>query len=237
MRSRAPPRPEAPTARRLTPAPSGNDLDFNIGLYFYEKLCQKVLESSEGKPWRTDPRFAPSMPTMLTAIVRKQELREKVDVNFDGRVSFLEYLLYQYREFCNPGDFVERSMASSRVDDHPEIVKARAALDDVTQAIRAYEREKARLESESKQPGVRGLGAKHTLAQLAAGPLAEKLNASLIKAEAAVRLATKKFGPGGSEYDADEAGGKQTGGTMFWLNRDLEEKRRLYGRRASQFQG
>src|SRR3954465_12493637 len=48
----------------------GNDLDFNIGLYFYEKLCQKVLESPEGKVWRSDPRFAPSMPTMLTAIVR-----------------------------------------------------------------------------------------------------------------------------------------------------------------------
>jgi hypothetical protein len=47
---------------------------------------------------------------MLTAIVRKQELREKVDVNFDGRISFLEYLLYQYRQFCNPGDFCERSM-------------------------------------------------------------------------------------------------------------------------------
>jgi len=33
------------------------------------------------------------MPEMLTALVRKQELREKVDVDFDGRISFLEYLL------------------------------------------------------------------------------------------------------------------------------------------------
>jgi len=32
---------------------------------------------------------------MMTALIRKQELREKVDVNFDGRISFLEYLLYQ----------------------------------------------------------------------------------------------------------------------------------------------
>ena len=71
----------------------GSDLDFNIGLYFYEKLCQKVLESDEGKRWRNDPTFKPSMPEMMTAIVRKQELREKVDVNFDGRISFLEYLL------------------------------------------------------------------------------------------------------------------------------------------------
>mmetsp|Transcript_25386 Transcript_25386/g.54836 ORF Transcript_25386/g.54836 Transcript_25386/m.54836 type:complete len:246 (-) Transcript_25386:578-1315(-) len=27
----------------------GNDLDFNIGLYFYEKLCKKVLDDDEGK--------------------------------------------------------------------------------------------------------------------------------------------------------------------------------------------
>jgi hypothetical protein len=33
----------------------------------------------------------------MTSIVRKKELRDKVDVNFDGRVSFIEYLLYQVR--------------------------------------------------------------------------------------------------------------------------------------------
>lgn len=62
-------------------------------MYFYEKLCQKVLESEEGKKWRNDPKYRVSMPEMLTALVRKQELREKVDVDFDGRISFLEYLL------------------------------------------------------------------------------------------------------------------------------------------------
>lgn len=39
---------------------------------------------------RNDPKYKPSMPEMMTALVRKQELREKVDVNFDGRVSALE---------------------------------------------------------------------------------------------------------------------------------------------------
>ena len=81
----------------------GNDLDFNVGLYFYEKLCKKVLEDKEGAQWRDDPQWKASLPTMLTAIVRKQELRDKVDVNFDGRVSFLEYLLYQYNDKTNPG--------------------------------------------------------------------------------------------------------------------------------------
>jgi hypothetical protein len=214
----------------------GNDLDFNIGLYFYEKLYQKVMELPEGKVWRTDPSFAPSMPTFMTAIVRKQELRDKVDVNFDGRISFLEYLLYQYREFCNPADFCERSMKTFGEAEHEEIIKARSALEDVNAAIRAYEREKARLLAESEQPGVRGLTAKHTLAQLAASPLAERLNTALIKAEAAVRAAVRKFGNGMTGGEASgSSSGRPTQGTMFWMTADLEVKKSLYGRRASKF--
>lgn len=207
-----------------------NDMDFNVGLYFYEKLCKKVLEDSEGKKWRENPDFAPSMPEMLTAIVRKQELREKVDVNFDGRISFLEYLLYQYREYANPADFCERQL-SNTVPDHPDIIKARTALDDVTKAIRAYEQEKARLEEESAKPGVRGLTARHSLAQLAASPLAEKLNKALITAEAAVRMVTRRIQ---KEMESGEGGSKQSG-SAFWMNRELEEKQKLYGRRASKF--
>jgi len=209
----------------------GNDVDFNVGLYFYEKLCKKVLEDADGKKWRVNPDFAPSMPEMLTAIVRKQELREKVDVNFDGRISFLEYLLYQYRAYANPMDFCERAMAGVS-EDHPDIVKARAALDDVTRAIRAYEQEKARLEEESTQPGVRGLAARHTLAQLSASSLAEKLNKALITAEAAVRLVTKRIK---KEIDSGGSEGARQGGTAFWMSRELEEKKKLYGRRASKF--
>ena len=75
----------------------GNDLDFNIGLYFYEKLVQKVLESPEGKKWRDDPKYKPSMPEMLTALVRKQELREKVDIDFG---SF--HLFFRHCSFPSP---------------------------------------------------------------------------------------------------------------------------------------
>ena len=86
----------------------GNELELNIGLYFYEKLC-KFLEDDKNKQW-TDDKYKISQPEMLTAIRRKQELREKVDVNFDGKVSFLEYLLHQYQEYANPADFCVRSM-------------------------------------------------------------------------------------------------------------------------------
>jgi len=210
----------------------GNDLDFNIGLYFYEKLCKKVLDDDDGKKWRDDPAFKPSMPEMLTAIKRKIELREKVDCNFDGRVSFLEYLLYQYRDFANPADFTFRAMKTADVEEHPEILKARKALEEVNKAIQAYEAEKHRLETEADKPGVKGLGAKHQLAILGASPLAEQLNKSLITAEAAVRIATRKFGDGRAPAPATETEyRKPTEGSMWWMNRDLEQKKKLYGRR------
>jgi len=209
----------------------GKDLDFNIGLYFYEKLCKLVLEDDAGKKWRDDKKYAPSMPSMLTALVRKQELREKVDVNFDGRISFLEYLLYQYREFANPADFTTRAMAVS--SSNPEMERAKALLEEVNKAIRAYEQEKQRLEKESKQDGVKGLGAKHQLSVLNASPLAEHLNTALIKAEAAVRMCGRKYGGGGSVFSMDpaERAKRPTDGSMWWLSRDLASKKERYGKK------
>lgn len=206
----------------------GNDLDFNIGLYFYEKLCKKVLDDDDAQ-WRTDD-FGPSQPEMMTAIVRKKELREKVDVNFDGRISFLEYLLYQYREFANPADFIKKSMSSP--DEHPEIRKARLALEEVNKAMKAYEAERHRLTEASLLPGVKGLTAKHSLAQLDSSPLKEQLNKALITAEAAVRIATRKFGKGGVAAASGGEAPMPTEGAIWWMNRDLEEKKRLYGNRG-----
>jgi len=203
----------------------GCDLDFNIGLYFYEKLCKEVLEEPSGRKWRDGPEYKASMPSMMTALVRKQELREKVDVNFDGRISFLEYLLYQYREYANPADFVKRSMAQGQ--EHPEVTKARRALEDVNKAIREYEKEKSRLVAESQLPGVKGLGAKAQLAILNASPLAEKLNEALISAEAAVRIATKKYS---GEVGAGGITGGDSAGAIWWMNRDLADKKSRYGR-------
>jgi len=128
-------------------------------------------------------------------------------------------------------------------DEHPEIRKARLALEEVSKKIRAYEAEKYRLEEESKLPGVKGLAATNLLAQLEAGPLAESLRAALITAEAAVRIASKKFG--GSAYGGGggTSSGNLTGsgtesmssmptdGAIWWMNRDLEEKKKRYGKK------
>jgi len=207
----------------------GNELELNFGLYFYEKLC-KFLEDPKNAEWASD-KFKISQPVMLTAIRRKQELREKVDVNFDGKITFLEYLLDQYQAFANPADFVVRAMAGG--DEHPEIRKARLLLEEVNKRIREYEAEKARLTELASGSGVKALTAKNQLAQLDAGPLAEELNKALITAEAAVRIATKKFGGGGSYSNADGQGHScPTDGAVWWMNRDLDEKKKKYGPKA-----
>jgi len=98
-----------------------------------EKLCKYV---DDHKEW-TAEKYALSQPEMMTAIVRKKELREKVDVNFDGRVSLLEYLLYQYRDHANPADFLQRIMKHEKEgsEEHPAITKARNALVEATKAV------------------------------------------------------------------------------------------------------
>ena len=96
-------------------------------------------------------------------------------------------------------------------------------------------KEKLRLTQLSEKPGVKGLGAKHQLAILDASPLAEQLNKALITAEAAVRIASRKFGDGKAVVVASEGDEaplkKPTEGGIWWLKRDLEEKQKLYGPR------
>jgi hypothetical protein len=197
----------------------GCDVDFDIGLYFYEQLCKFCEEPQNRSKVNQYPR---SLPVMMTALKRKQELRDEVDVNFDGRISFLEYLLYQYKDVANPADFCKRSMGH---DEHPEIKRARLALEEVNKRIRAYEEEKARLTAESQGTGVKALGAKNMLAQIDASPLKDELNKALITAEAAVRIATRKFGGSGGGGGS----GAMSDGAIWWMNRDLEEKQRRYG--------
>lgn len=225
----------------------GVDLDFDMGLYFFEQLCKFAdvpnheAFRKELAPWLQKypdfkNQFARSIPEMMTSVVRKRELRDKVDVNFDGRVSMLEYLLYQYK--VSPKDLITRSLGNT--GEHEEIRKARLALEAVNKAIAAYEAEKARLTAESELPGVRGKKAVNELAQLNSGPLWETLNKTLITAEAAVRIAIRKYGKGGAGGAAGAAGGAgaggnamRTDGALWWMQRDLQEKQEKYGKKSS----
>jgi len=220
----------------------GNDLDFDMALYFFEQLCMFVYqpEHLKFKPhglcnwYLTNPNFRTvhfkSLPTMQTSVARKKELRDKVDVNFDGRVSMLEYLLYQYD--ASPKELMDRSMGST--EEHEEIRKARLALMEVRRRVNAYEAEKHRLTEGSKVPGVKGLADKNQLAQLNCSPLWDAINKALITAEAAVRIATRKFAPGSQANLATPGVGGQpdimrTDGAVWWLNRELQEQQEKYG--------
>lgn len=208
----------------------GNDMDLNIGLYFYEQLCKNLETGGPKGEYKgfDDDKYKISQPEMMTAIHRKKELKEKVDVNFDGKVSMIEYLLCQYQAFANPSDFTTRSMKAP--DEHPEVKKARLALEEVNKRIKEYEAELYRLTEASKLPGVKGLTAKNQLAQIESSPLKEELNMALIKAEAAVRKASKLFGGAAGAAAAGEAA-MPTQGAMWWMSRDLEEKQKKYGKR------
>jgi hypothetical protein len=194
----------------------GVDLDFDMALYYFEQTVKYFNEDKEGKVWARD--YPDAVPEMQTAIKRKKELRDTVDVNFDGRISLLEYLLYQYD--ASPKQLMDRATGQT----NPELVKAMAALDDVNAQIKAYETEKARLEAESKKSGVRGLKAKNELAQLESGPLAEKLRMLLIKAEAALRKAKKSAG---STTGTETV---RTDGAVWWLEREIQTKKTKYGK-------
>lgn len=70
-------------------------MDFDMALYLFEQLGKffdddnsKVIPGLKGTQWKA--QYPKSVPAEMTAVHRKKELRDKVDVNFDGRVSFLE---------------------------------------------------------------------------------------------------------------------------------------------------
>jgi len=221
----------------------GHDLDFDLGIYLFEQLCKfwdepnhEWFRGSVGlanwaaKHPNFKELFQKSKAQMMTAIARKKELRERVDVNFDGRVSMLEYLLYQYG--ASPKSLIERSMGAP---DLPEEVRnALAALAEVQKRVNEYEAEKHRLEEESKGLGVKALGAKNMLAQLNSSPLWENINRALITAEAKVRIAQRKYGKGGSALPGADAAGSpmRNEGALWWMARELQEKQEKYGAKS-----
>jgi len=207
----------------------GADLDFDMGLYFFEQLVKffqgekTTPMCSDGKTWAS--KYKKAVPQEQTAIVRKKELRDKVDVNFDGRVSFLEYLLYQFD--ASPKTLMER--ATTKSSDPPEVTAAKLALAEVNKRIRAYEAEKHRLQQDIDGPkGIKQLKAVNEMAQLDASPLAEALRKDLIIAEAKVRIAVKKYG-GATEGGG---GGGMSQGTTWWMSKDLEVKKAKYGKKS-----
>jgi len=210
----------------------GNDLDFDMGLYFFEQLCKfyddasaKVLPGLNGPEYKV--KYSKSTPKEMTAVFRKKELRDKVDVNFDGRISMLEYLLYQYE--ASPKDLMDRQTTGELP---AEVLEAMRALEDVNKRVQEYEKKKQELEEiAATGSGIKSPKAKNELAQLTSSPLWENINKALITAEAALRRAQKKYGVTGTG-EAPASGAPRTNGTMWWLDRDLRAKKEKYGPRG-----
>jgi len=206
----------------------GFDLDFDMGLLFFERLVQRF----EGKNAAEAKQYPDAVPKHMTSIKRKKQLRNKVDVNFDGRVGMLEYLLYQFK--ASPKVLMERSTRSE--ESNPELDAARAALAEVNKRIKAYEAKKAKLnKTVATKTGVKQLKAKNMLAQIESGPLMETLRAALITAEAKVRIVAKRTkNKKSSSSSSGESGGQpRADGTIWWMKREIKEKKRLYGRRKA----
>jgi len=218
----------------------GKELDIDSSLRFFEMLCNRTLKERNHKEyfgeWEASlAQYKKSLPQMQTSIKRKRELRETVDANGNGKISFLEYLIYQYE--CDVKDLMSRVMSAPVVDEDEAIRLARLALEEVQRAIKAYEGEKQRLTTLSEDnggKGIKALKAKNMLAQLDSSPIFEHLNTSLIKAEAALRRVTREAAARGGrpagEQKAGENAPMRTDGTMWWMARAIREAKEKYGR-------
>lgn len=197
----------------------GNKLDFDMGLYMFEQQ-KKFFEQPKNQPQKE--KYPKSVPTDITAITRKKEFRDIVDITFDGTISFMEYILYQYQ--LSPKDLMSRSQGSIS----EELRAAMKALSDVNEKIKKYEEQKAKYQEESEGTGTKALRAKNELAQLLTSPLAENLRCALIHAEAAIRAAGGK-----SSGDLPSGGGSGTNGLLWWMEKDLKAKKERYGTKKS----
>ena len=208
----------------------GTKLNEMASLYFYEKLCKFTLESKEGAKWRTD-KYLPSRPEMLTSIKRKQKLK-KVDLNFDGHLSFLEYLIEQYADLEDPEDFLKRNRKFGG-ERSKEMIKAEDDLEAVMKRIREYEERKAALEekvrlAEESGSNVKLRMAERELAGLILSSLGNELRVALLQAEASVRVAAKRM-----RREAQKKQGTDTplpAGSLFWMQREVETNKKLYGK-------
>jgi len=206
----------------------GCDLDFDMTLHHFELLGKYFNEDKQGISDKKE--FPTSVPEEQTAIVRKKELKDTVDVNFDGRISMLEFLCYQYK--ASPKELMQRQSGNELPE---EVLAAMRALAEVNKQIRAYEAEKFRLEELSKSnngQGIVALRAVNELAQLNCSPLWEKLNKAFITADAAVRIVSRRYGvnPNGTKNTSNSS--CNTSGTVWWLERELRDKKARYAKKA-----
>uniref|UniRef100_A0A7S3V280 Uncharacterized protein n=1 Tax=Aplanochytrium stocchinoi TaxID=215587 RepID=A0A7S3V280_9STRA len=194
----------------------GIDVDFVTGLYFYEKLWERVHKPEmDGTVWAEKSEFSRSMPVKMTAVERKNSLSDQ-DLNSDNRISFLEYLLHQYA--ADPEEFIRSSLEQLKSLD-PNLDKAQKALVEVNSKLTEIEKQKAQLKKDAKGDGPKAKKAQFQLKSMKNSQMVSDLNARLLKAEAAIRAAQR----------AAKGSTAHPQGTAWWVERELQEVKELYG--------
>merc|ERR1711974_27891 len=148
----------------------------------------------------------------------RADLRES-DLDFNKRLSFLEFCLFRYKKKVS--DFLRRDPPTEDCAPgsmSPAALKAQEALSAVRTEINRIENLKSELEQKAAGAGVKAMQAKNELQQLLTKDNTE-LNRALLTAEAALRKA------GG--------GGDIPPGSMWWMNRELEEMKKYRPQKRS----
>lgn len=155
--------------------------------------------------------FLESLNETKRVVELRAQLRES-DLDFNRRLSFLEFCLFRYKKKVS--DFLRRDPPAEDVKPgsmSPAALKAQEALSAVRTEINRIENLKSELEEKASGSGVKAMQAKNELQQLLTKDNTD-LNRALLTAEAALRKA------GG--------GGDIPPGSMWWMNRELEEMKK-----------
>ena len=135
---------------------------------------------------------------MLTYVERKRHLKN-IDKNYDRHISFIEYLLDQYKHITGvePDEFMQRHRVKVVAEaEHEEKVEqieiAEAKVSKVKEQMAAVMRQKKALLKRIQDAKAQGHGAKMLVAEreldnLMKDPKNEGLRAALIDAEGAVK--------------------------------------------------
>jgi len=162
-------------------------------------------------------RFVEKLGRTMT-VVEFREHMKKLDLNFDKKVSIIEYLCFHFG--TSPTQFVERNPPlDPPTNTNEALMKAQQALNAVQVEINKVESKKVELSAIAEGGGVKGMKAKNELEQLQNADNTE-LNKAFLTAEAAVRKAAQG---GGSAEPIPP-------GTLWWMSRELEEMKRYRGK-------
>ena len=191
-------------------------MSYDTVVEFHLSLSQWLNESEDASDFKNDATFAPSLPRSLN---EKEDVKE-LDIKQNQTVLLFEYLWFQYRDVLivkQPDELVDvlNKFGFPSLHVGESLKSAKESLAKVEEQLALYERRREELEEKSRAGGVLGLVHTYQLNTLNTGPLAASLRASVITAEAAVRLVLKD----------KNIPRKSISGTLWWIERQIDSNK------------